>query len=332
MQKLTQQALKVGNLAQKEWPKNITSDHCKTAYPGRPLIQYVLMLDAGSMGSRIHAYKFNYCNATPELEDEAAFGHVEPGLSSYGNDPEAAAQSLDKLLEISLKAVPLYLHSSTPIAVKATAGLRLLGDEMSNKILEAVRQRLESQYPFPIIKEQGVAVMDGAEEGKTVCPIIWTYDPIPLCFSPMTICCFDTEPFDLSTCRRICMGDSQLSSGEIQLADKEGYSSHLGHGRSFHASRIRTSGRWGTLCRPGCAPIPDELQRQPICPIPTLPPGLWLDDGSQSDQQLLGRQSNQHGHGKYPWPGRDLSPMPPCWTSSVMDHIVRRDSGSRWYV
>jgi len=166
--KLTHPALKVGDLAQKEWPKNITSSHCKTAYPGRPLIQYVLMLDAGSMGSRIHAYKFNYCNATPELEDEAAFGHVEPGLSSYGNDPEAAAQSLDKLLEISLKAVPQYLHSSTPIAVKATAGLRLLGDEKSNKILEAVRQRLESQYPFPIIKEQGVAVMDGAEEGKAL--------------------------------------------------------------------------------------------------------------------------------------------------------------------
>ncbi|KAG0056218.1 hypothetical protein BGZ83_005950 [Gryganskiella cystojenkinii] len=123
------------------------------------------MVDAGSMGSRIHTYKFNYCNATPELEDEVAFGHVEPGLSSYGDDPEAGAQSLDKLMDIALESVPKYLHSSTPIAVKATAGLRLMGDEKSNKILAAVRGRIESKYPFPIIQEQGVAVMDGAEEG-----------------------------------------------------------------------------------------------------------------------------------------------------------------------
>jgi len=129
------------------------------------LIQYVLMVDAGSMGSRIHAYKFNYCNATPELESET-FNHVEPGLSAYGEDPEAAAQSLDKLLDGALETVPRFLHTSTPIAVKATAGLRLLGEEKSDRILAAVRQRIESNYPFPIIEEQGVAVMDGADEGK----------------------------------------------------------------------------------------------------------------------------------------------------------------------
>ncbi|KAI8346545.1 nucleoside phosphatase GDA1/CD39 [Mortierella sp. GBAus27b] len=122
------------------------------------------MVDAGSMGSRIHAYKFNYCNATPELEYET-FDHVEPGLSSYGEDAERAAQSLDKLLDGALNTIPGLLHTSTPIAVKATAGLRLLGEERSNRILDAVRQRIVSNYPFQIIEEQGVAVMDGADEG-----------------------------------------------------------------------------------------------------------------------------------------------------------------------
>ncbi|KAF9911149.1 Guanosine-diphosphatase [Linnemannia zychae] len=150
--------------ASRPWPNNITSTHCVTAYPGRPLVQYVLMVDAGSMGSRIHVYKFNYCNATPELEGDT-FGHVEPGLSSYDGDADGAAKSLDRLLEIALETVPAYLHSSTPIAVKATAGLRLLGEEKSEMILLAVRRRLESMYPFPIVKEQGVAVMDGADEG-----------------------------------------------------------------------------------------------------------------------------------------------------------------------
>ncbi|KAI1320085.1 Guanosine-diphosphatase [Mortierella claussenii] len=148
----------------KAWPQEITSIHCTKAYPGRPLIQYVLMVDAGSMGTRIHAYKFNYCNATPELESET-FGHVEPGLSSYADDAEGAAESLDQLLDATLESIPRFLHLSTPIAVKATAGLRLLGEEKSNRILAAVQQRIESKYPFPIIGEQGVAVMDGADEG-----------------------------------------------------------------------------------------------------------------------------------------------------------------------
>ncbi|KAG0320831.1 Guanosine-diphosphatase [Linnemannia gamsii] len=150
--------------ASRPWPNNITSTHCTKAHPGRPLVQYVLMVDAGSMGSRIHVYKFNYCNATPELEGDT-FGHVEPGLSSYDGDSEGAARSLDKLLNIALETVPVYLHSSTPVAVKATAGLRLLGEEKSEMILAAVRRRLESMYPFPIVQDQGVAVMDGADEG-----------------------------------------------------------------------------------------------------------------------------------------------------------------------
>ncbi|KAF9543397.1 Guanosine-diphosphatase [Mortierella hygrophila] len=150
--------------ASRPWPNNITSAHCRKAHPGRPLVQYVLMVDAGSMGSRIHVYKFNYCNATPELEGDT-FGHVEPGLSSYDGDSEGAAKSLDKLLDLALKTVPTYLHSSTPVAVKATAGLRLLGEDKSEMILAAVRRRLGSMYPFPIVEDQGVAVMDGADEG-----------------------------------------------------------------------------------------------------------------------------------------------------------------------
>ncbi|KAG9066270.1 Guanosine-diphosphatase [Linnemannia hyalina] len=139
-------------------------DNIPVAHPERPLIQYVLMIDAGSSGSRIHVYKFNYCKATPELESEV-FKMLEPGLSKYGDDAQGAAKSLDPLLEAALESVPKFLHKSTPVAVKATAGLRLLGPEKSNRILEAVRHRLETVYPFPIIKEQGVAVMDGGDEG-----------------------------------------------------------------------------------------------------------------------------------------------------------------------
>ncbi|KAG0324214.1 Guanosine-diphosphatase [Podila humilis] len=146
------------------WPSDITSDHCTVAHPGRPLIQYVLMVDAGSSGSRIHAYKFNYCQATAELESEM-FEHVEPGLSSYGDNPEEAAKSIDKLMDRAMATIPPFLHARTPIAVKATAGLRMLGHEKSEQVLAAVQHRMETNYPFPIIEKDGVVVMDGSEEG-----------------------------------------------------------------------------------------------------------------------------------------------------------------------
>ncbi|KAG0087422.1 Guanosine-diphosphatase [Podila epicladia] len=146
------------------WPSDITSDHCTVAHRGRPLIQYVLMIDAGSSGSRIHAYKFNYCQATAELESEM-FEHVEPGLSDYRDNPEDAAKSLDKLLDKALDTIPPFLHDKTPVAVKATAGLRMIGHDKSEEILAAVRHRMETKYPFPIIHTDGVVVMDGSEEG-----------------------------------------------------------------------------------------------------------------------------------------------------------------------
>lgn len=129
------------------------------------------MVDAGSTGSRIHAYRFNNCGPTPELEDEmfeqTAKKKGGSGLSSYDADAEGAAKSLDVLLDAALRTVPKQYRSCSPIAVKATAGLRKLGTEKSEKILEAVRHRLETKYPFPVLSDEkgGVEVMDGRDEG-----------------------------------------------------------------------------------------------------------------------------------------------------------------------
>ena len=129
------------------------------------------MIDAGSTGSRIHVYRFNNCGATPELESEE-FKMTEKkeggsGLSSFKDDAEGAAKSLDVLMDIAMKTVPDKLKSCSPVAVKATAGLRKLGEEGSRKILDAVRTRLETQYPFPVVSAAngGVEVMDGKDEG-----------------------------------------------------------------------------------------------------------------------------------------------------------------------
>ncbi|KAF7184929.1 putative guanosine-diphosphatase [Pseudocercospora fuligena] len=151
---------------------SVATSKCTRSYSkDKPLIQYALMIDAGSTGSRIHVYRFNNCGPTPELEDEV-FKITEKkeggsGLSSYKSDAEGAAKSLDVLMDVAVEKVPDKLKSCTPVAVKATAGLRKLGPEMSDAILKAVRHRLETVYPFPVISEEkgGVEVMDGKDEG-----------------------------------------------------------------------------------------------------------------------------------------------------------------------
>jgi len=151
---------------------SLGTSKCTRSYSStKPLIQYALMIDAGSTGSRIHVYKFNNCGPTPELEDEifeqTSKKEGGSGLSSYKADAEGAAKSLDPLMDVAMKNVPDKIKSCTPVAVKATAGLRKLGPEMSDAILKAVRHRLETEYPFPVVSEEkgGVEVMDGKDEG-----------------------------------------------------------------------------------------------------------------------------------------------------------------------
>jgi guanosine-diphosphatase len=122
------------------------------------------MIDAGSTGSRIHIYKFNNCGSSPSYEYEV-FKQRQPGLSGYADAPHEAAKSLDILFDEALRVVPLSMRACTPVAVKATAGLRLLPGSQSKDILDAVTHRINSKYPFALHEPDGVVIMDGKDEG-----------------------------------------------------------------------------------------------------------------------------------------------------------------------
>lgn len=127
------------------------------------------MIDAGSTGSRIHVYRFSRCQdqdgtpSLPKLIDEK-FVKIQPGLSAYPNSPTAAAQSLKVLMQAAMDGVPADQRACTPIEVRATAGLRLLGEKQSGAILEEVERWLRSDWPFSLAKG-AVSIMDGAVEG-----------------------------------------------------------------------------------------------------------------------------------------------------------------------
>lgn len=127
-------------------------------------VDYVIMIDAGSTGSRIHVYEFDTCKSPPALLNEH-FKMLDGGLSSYDTDVKGAAASLDPLLKVALEKIPSDKQGCTPVAVKATAGLRLLGKEKSDNILQEVRAHLETDYPFAVVEGDGISIMDGKDEG-----------------------------------------------------------------------------------------------------------------------------------------------------------------------
>lgn len=131
--------------------------------------KYAIIFDAGSTGSRVHVYEFQFCgDKLLNLVDEV-FEATKPGLSAFPEDPEEAVESLVPLLRRAWRRVPRDLRRCSPIVLKATAGLRLLPSEKVANILGSVRTWLDDQ-PFHLphdnsgFNAEPVSVIDGSEE------------------------------------------------------------------------------------------------------------------------------------------------------------------------
>ncbi|XP_010938111.1 probable apyrase 1 isoform X2 [Elaeis guineensis] len=137
----------------------------KTVPGGAGSKSYAVIFDAGSSGSRVHVYcfdeKLDLLHIGKEIE---LFRQKKPGLSSFAKDPEEAANSLIPLLEEAESVVPAELRWKTPVRVGATAGLRALGAETSEKILQAVRDLLKDKSSLRF-QSDWVSVLDGSQEG-----------------------------------------------------------------------------------------------------------------------------------------------------------------------
>lgn len=88
---------------------------------------------------------------------------VNPGLSSYEENPERAGESLMDLLEFGRRRVPEELRRETEIRLMGTAGLRLLNVKLQQSILESCRRVLRlSGFKF---HDDWASVITGSDEG-----------------------------------------------------------------------------------------------------------------------------------------------------------------------
>ncbi|XP_050735152.1 ectonucleoside triphosphate diphosphohydrolase 5-like isoform X3 [Eriocheir sinensis] len=125
---------------------------------------HAVVLDAGSTGSRVLAFTFFKSLSDNSLKlDDQLWHEVKPGLSSYADDPVKGAESLLPLLQLARERIPEQYWSSTPLVLKATAGLRLLPNEKAEALLLQVKKVLSSSGFHTT--ENSVGIMDGRDEG-----------------------------------------------------------------------------------------------------------------------------------------------------------------------
>ncbi|XP_078590471.1 ectonucleoside triphosphate diphosphohydrolase 5-like isoform X1 [Branchiostoma floridae x Branchiostoma japonicum] len=133
------------------------------ARPGRSQILYGVMIDAGSTGSRLHVFKFRRNSEDDITLVSEKFESIKPGLSSYADDPDEGAASIRGLVQIAQEVVPVAMQRTTPLALKATAGLRMLPEDKAQTLLDKVQEVFEAS-PF-LVRKDSVVVMNGLDEG-----------------------------------------------------------------------------------------------------------------------------------------------------------------------
>ncbi|KAF3331888.1 putative apyrase 1 [Carex littledalei] len=127
--------------------------------------KYAVIFDAGSSGSRVHVYCFDKNLELLHIGKEIElFVQKKPGLSAFAKDPKEAANSLIPLLEKAEAVIPQELWGKTPVRVGATAGLRALGTDTSENILQAVRDLLKEKSSLKS-QPDWTTVLDGTQEG-----------------------------------------------------------------------------------------------------------------------------------------------------------------------
>lgn len=131
--------------------------------PGRVC---AVMIDAGSTGTRAQVFTFRKDPETGLLIlDKTKLFQEQKSLAALATGTSAPGPFFKPLLEKVKKAVPgIRRRKRTPIALRATAGLRLLGADAAERALEQARNALNaSEFLF---EPEWVSVLDEQEEAK----------------------------------------------------------------------------------------------------------------------------------------------------------------------
>ncbi|XP_056427150.1 ectonucleoside triphosphate diphosphohydrolase 4 isoform X1 [Hyla sarda] len=162
-----------------------------------PNINYGIVVDCGSSGSRIFVYCWPRHNGNPhdlldikQMRDQnrktvvmkikpegcchhetTCKGHIfidwlqeHDCISELATTPEKASDYISPLLNFAASHIPREKHKETPLYILCTAGLRILTESQQEAILEDLRTDIPVRYDF-LFSDSHTEVISGKQEG-----------------------------------------------------------------------------------------------------------------------------------------------------------------------
>ncbi|XP_028921517.1 ectonucleoside triphosphate diphosphohydrolase 4 isoform X2 [Ornithorhynchus anatinus] len=139
-----------------------------------PNVNYGVVVDCGSSGSRIFVYCWPRHNGNPhdlldirQMRDrnrKPVVMKIKPGISDFATSPEKASDYMSPLLNFAAEHVPRSKHKETPLYILCTAGMRILPESQQKAILEDLLTDIPVHFDF-LFSDSHAEVISGKQEG-----------------------------------------------------------------------------------------------------------------------------------------------------------------------
>ncbi|XP_023378360.1 ectonucleoside triphosphate diphosphohydrolase 4 [Pteropus vampyrus] len=139
-----------------------------------PNVNYGIVVDCGSSGSRIFVYCWPRHNGNPhdlldirQMRDKnrkPVVMKIKPGISEFATSPEKVSDYISPLLNFAAEHVPRAKHKETPLYILCTAGMRILPESQQKAILEDLLTDIPVRFDF-LFSDSHAEVISGKQEG-----------------------------------------------------------------------------------------------------------------------------------------------------------------------
>ncbi|XP_036884505.1 ectonucleoside triphosphate diphosphohydrolase 4 isoform X2 [Sturnira hondurensis] len=139
-----------------------------------PNVNYGIVVDCGSSGSRVFVYCWPRHNGNPhdlldirQMRDKnrkPVVMKIKPGISEFATSPEKVSDYISPLLNFAAEHVPRAKHKETPLYILCTAGMRILPESQQKAILEDLLTDVPVHFDF-LFSDSHAEVISGKQEG-----------------------------------------------------------------------------------------------------------------------------------------------------------------------
>uniref|UniRef100_A0A665UGT1 nucleoside-triphosphate phosphatase n=1 Tax=Echeneis naucrates TaxID=173247 RepID=A0A665UGT1_ECHNA len=139
-----------------------------------PALNYGIVVDCGSSGSRVFVYYWPPHNGNPHTlldirqmrdhDHKPVVKKIKPGISTLAKTPMRVSDYLHPLLSFAAAHVPKNKHKETPLYILCTAGMRLLPESQQAAILDDLVTDVPLEFDF-LFSSSHAEVISGKQEG-----------------------------------------------------------------------------------------------------------------------------------------------------------------------